>query len=88
MSQLVQWRLFQLQGVVIMIQSQILRINQVIEISGLSRSSIYRLVHIGLFPKPIKIGISAVGWVAAEIDQWIADRKSLSMVVRSAGVSA
>jgi prophage regulatory protein len=71
-----------------MTQSHILRINQVIKISGLSRASIYRLSQLNLFPKPIKIGIAAVGWIAVEIDQWISERKFQSMTMVSAEVSA
>lgn len=61
-------------------QIRMLRIKQVVRGSGLSRSSIYRLIKLGLFPKPIKIGITAVGWLASEIDQWIHDRKQASVL--------
>ncbi len=49
----------------------ILRIRQVIEQVGLSRASIYRLIALGKFPPPVKIGISAVGWVTADIEHWL-----------------
>jgi len=55
--------------------SKILRMNQVIESVGLSKASIYRLGKLGLFPKPFKIGIAAVGWDQAEIEFWIFERK-------------
>ena len=41
---------------------------------GLGRSSIYRLMRMGKFPLPIKIGLRAVRWPASEIERWIADR--------------
>jgi prophage regulatory protein len=28
----------------------------------------------GTFPKPVSIGAQAVGWLAHEVDAWIADR--------------
>lgn len=42
---------------------------------GLSKATIYRLAQMGKFPKPFKIGISAVGWDEAEIEFWIFERK-------------
>ena len=34
---------------------------------GLSRTSIHRRIHAGLFPRPVSLGTKAVGWPAAEI---------------------
>jgi len=42
--------------------------------TGLSRTSIYRLISEGQFPKPVSLGIRAVGWVESEIDAWLAAR--------------
>ncbi len=47
--------------------TRILRLPDVIKITGLSRSSIYNYIDLGLFPKPIKLGKRAVGWPANEI---------------------
>ncbi|WP_018144886.1 AlpA family transcriptional regulator [Thioalkalivibrio sp. AKL6] len=44
--------------------------------TGLSRSTIYRLIQEGRFPKPIKIGDRASAWPASVIDRWIAERVS------------
>jgi prophage regulatory protein len=41
---------------------------------GFKRAHIYELVKEGKFPKPIQLGVRAVGWDSAEIDQWILDR--------------
>jgi len=38
---------------------------------GLSRSAIYKLMAIGLFPKPIKITNKAVAWQQSAINAWI-----------------
>ncbi|MHB1236922.1 MAG: helix-turn-helix transcriptional regulator [Gallionella sp.] len=56
--------------------TRMLRIRHVTDTSGLSRASIYRLMKLGLFPKSIKIGISAVGWCQAEIELWKSERKN------------
>ena len=36
--------------------------------TGKSRSSIYQGVKDGTFPRPIKLGPRAVGWIEAEIE--------------------
>jgi prophage regulatory protein len=42
--------------------------------TGLSRSTIYARIREGDgdFPKPVKLGKRAVGWVASEVDAWLA----------------
>ena len=57
--------------------SSILRLPHVIAQTGLARSTIYLYVSNGTFPKPIKLGESAVGWLSAEIDAWIASKLEL-----------
>jgi prophage regulatory protein len=39
-----------------------------------SRSTIYRLISLGEFPKQISLGARSVGWLKSEIDQWIESR--------------
>jgi prophage regulatory protein len=56
----------------------ILRRRQVEAQTGLSRSAIYEGVLQGTFPRPIHIGTRAVGWLAAEVDAWIAARIAVS----------
>ena len=56
----------------------IYRMGTVIKLSGLSRSSIYRLESISLFPSRIKLSGSAVGWRSDEIHSWIASRKAMA----------
>lgn len=52
----------------------ILRRPQVEERTGLSRSAIYRLMDAGDFPRQRRITARAVGWIEAEIAQWIETR--------------
>jgi prophage regulatory protein len=52
------------------------RLPAVMEITGLSRSSIYSRIHEGRFPIPVSLGGRAVGWIEAEILQWVQDRVS------------
>lgn len=41
---------------------RVLRLSEVKIVTGLSKASIYRLMHDSDFPKPFKIGLKAVGW--------------------------
>ena len=53
----------------------VLRRKQVESRTGLSRSTIYARIAAGTFPAPIDLGGGrAVGWIAAEIDEWIQTR--------------
>jgi len=52
----------------------ILRLPAVKARTGLSRSTIYLRVSEGCFPKPISLGGRAVGWIEAEIQDWLEKR--------------
>lgn len=58
---------------------RILRIRNVVQITGLPRSTIYRLMSQSMFPRNIKLSTSAVGWDLAEIEQWLSERKRASV---------
>jgi prophage regulatory protein len=52
----------------------ILRRKQVEARTGLSRSTIYQRVADGTFPKPVKLGARAVGWVESEVQEFLRSR--------------
>ena len=54
--------------------SRLLRLGDVLVRSGLSRSSLYRLMAIEAFPRPLKVGVRAVRWRESEIEDWLASR--------------
>jgi prophage regulatory protein len=54
----------------------ILRLRAVIDISQLSRSTIYLRIQQGLFPAPIKLGPRSIGWPSQEVEALIAARIS------------
>ena len=56
------------------VNDRLLRRRQVEEITGLSRSSIYRLMRNGDFPSPVRVGPSAVRWKASDISAWLESR--------------
>ncbi|TQE99645.1 MAG: AlpA family transcriptional regulator [Spiribacter salinus] len=49
----------------------ILRLPAVKARTGLSRSTIYLRVAEGSFPKPVSLGGRAVGWIEAEVNDWL-----------------
>ena len=51
-----------------------LRFQPVQNMTGLPRSTIYRLISQGKFPKPIKLTARSVGFLASDIDAWIKSR--------------
>lgn len=50
---------------------RVIRLNEVKNKVGLSRSTIYRRIANGEFPKPILLGGRASGWIEDEIDEWL-----------------
>jgi len=45
----------------------LLRLPEVIRLSGHSRSMLYALISQGLYPKPVKISERAVAWISYEV---------------------
>ena len=41
---------------------------------GISRTTVYRLMRLGQFPEPIRVGQRAVRWPESEIEKWLAER--------------
>ncbi|MCW5660350.1 MAG: AlpA family transcriptional regulator [Burkholderiaceae bacterium] len=50
------------------------RLPAVIRATGLGRSTIYRLVASGAFPRPVHLGPRAVAWRWSDLEQWSATR--------------
>ncbi len=63
------------------ISLQILRLPQVCSVTGLRRSMIYQLEAEQRFPKRVKIGIRAVGWIESEVQSWVEKRIAASRSV-------
>lgn len=60
--------------------NQIIRIKDVIALTGISRTVIYEKLnpksntYDETFPKPIKLSANCVGWSAFEVNQWIENK--------------
>ena len=55
----------------------VVRIKQVMHMTGLGRSTIYKLRSQGNFPAPLRLGARALGWRMSAIEQWIAAQEQL-----------
>jgi predicted DNA-binding transcriptional regulator AlpA len=49
--------------------------------TGLSRTTIWRIERHGAFPDRRQLSPGAVGWIEAEVEAWIANRKAASRSV-------
>ena len=63
-------------------QERIVRFRELRQTIQLSRSTIWRKVRAGEFPKPIALGKAAVGWLSSEIQAWIANQAGARRVGR------
>ncbi len=59
------------EGVVVNPPSRLIRLKEVMHRVGLGRSTIYRWMDEGKFPKPHSLGGYAVAWLEADVDEWI-----------------
>ena len=57
-----------------MSNSKVLKVKEVASEINVSVPQVYKLVSIGRFPKPIKLGERGSGWLTTEIDTWLQSR--------------
>ncbi|WP_240112382.1 helix-turn-helix transcriptional regulator [Pseudomonas aeruginosa] len=61
---------------------RVMRLKEVIDTTGLARSTIYKYIADGIFPKPVNLAPAGmdmpntrgVGWIQSEVDDWILAR--------------
>lgn len=58
-------------------RGRILRLVDVLKMTGLSRSTLYNRIAKKEFPHQISLGSRAVGWIEAEVEAWLNERKLL-----------
>ena len=51
-----------------------IRLREVLHRTGLGRSTVYRWMDEGRFPKSVRLGGRSVAWIEHEIDEWLQDR--------------
>ncbi|MEZ9732285.1 helix-turn-helix transcriptional regulator [Vibrio cyclitrophicus] len=53
---------------------RLIRLKEVIEMTGLSRSYVYKLMDADQFPKSVSLGYRCVAWVESEVQDWVIER--------------
>ncbi len=56
---------------------KLIKLKQVMDCTGLARSTVYKFMADGQFPKPVKLGSKMVAWVESEVSAWIQERVSV-----------
>lgn len=54
------------------------RMPAVMRMTGLGRSTIYRLIAERKFPSPVRLGSRAVAWRSSDLDEWSEARPVVS----------
>jgi prophage regulatory protein len=52
---------------------RIIRLKTVLARTGLSRTTLYRKMGEGTFPRQVKISIHGAGWHESAVNRWVAD---------------
>lgn len=60
------------------------RMQNVLQITGLGRTTVYRLMKAGKFPQPVELGPNTRAWIADEVESWCAERIAESRNARRA----
>ena len=50
---------------------RIIRLPELLRITGLSTASVYRQMAEGRFPRPVRLGKNAVGWRSGSVSSWL-----------------
>lgn len=58
------------------VSALLLRIGSVVRVTGLGRSTIYRLVARDEFPPPVRLTRRAVAWRRSDLERWTNARQS------------
>lgn len=53
---------------------KLIRLKQVMAMTGQSKTLIYDSMKQGIFPKPVPLGFRSVAWVESEVIEWIESR--------------
>lgn len=52
---------------------RLLRLNTVLDRTGLSRSTLYRKIEQGTFPRQLKISLRCSAWRESAVEKWLRD---------------
>lgn len=60
--------------IIFMQNERLIRYRDVLFLTGLSKSSLYKKMHDNQFPKSIKIGDKSSAWALSDVDKWIKEQ--------------
>jgi len=66
------------------VQKELLTFNDVTELYGFPRQSIYRYIHQNGFPRPRQLGVNSVRFIRSEVADWVLNRPEASISVNKA----
>ena len=52
-------------------ENRIVRLPEVMRLTGLSKATIHRRYRDGTFPRPLRLGPQSIGWWRTEILEWL-----------------
>ncbi len=55
-------------------RDRVLPLNEVMHLTGLSKSTLYKLSNEGAFPRQVQLTTRRVGWVESQVLGWIQSR--------------
>ena len=55
---------------------QFLSMREVTRRLGVGASTLRRMIKRGEFPRPVRVGLRRVAWLASEYESWVAERKA------------
>ena len=58
---------------------RLMRLNEVLDLTGLSRATLYRKISAGTFPPQHKLAERCCGWRAGEVDIWLLNPMSFTL---------
>jgi prophage regulatory protein len=53
---------------------RLIRLKEVLHITGLARATVYKYMNEGIFPKSVSLGGRATAWSLAEVEFWVSER--------------
>lgn len=54
---------------------RVLRLTEVRHKAGLAKSTIYKYVDAGMFPRPTCLGGRSVRWIGSKVHEWLLERQ-------------
>ena len=66
-----------------LVDCELLRMSEVVARTGLSQSTIYKMVKMGEFPPPVNLGSRARAWPSFAVNAWLASRIAAREAMRT-----